>query len=545
MNDRHVPSARPRPLFRLAFLLLAAFIGPASFELSAQTRTQRAGIVWSDLLDDRTDGDFVRVIDRTADAIYLLMYSKKLGHQVQRMDLAMKRVYQRPIELQLGKEELELEDVHIVGRNIVVFASYYDKRNDERNLFVKVYATADMGAVSMYSKVARMDVEDRRNRGAFNTALSPDSSKLLLYMEKPYEKKEKDRFAVKVFDAALTKLWEADIEMPYTDKEFEMEEMKVDNDGSVVCVGVKYASPRERRELKRTGGVPYDYHVLVYWKGQAMPVDETIRVEGKFLQDLTLSLGRDGDVLCAGFYSDKGSWSVRGTFFLRIDRMTKSIVHQSFKEFDKDFILAYMTEKEKGKAERKADRKGEEVEMLEYDIRDIARREDGGALVLAEQYYWWVETIRTTNANGTYSTRTVYHYVYNDIIVVNITPGGDIEWAAKVPKRQHSINDGGYNSSFAANLKGGKVYLVFNDTGENLFLKDGERVGQFEVSGRDALVTLATVDEDGITHREALFSPEKRDAKLCPKDCVQLVDGRSFIYASRKKEYRFGMITFD
>jgi hypothetical protein len=249
--------------------------------------------------------------------------------------------------------------------------------------------------------------------------------------------------------------------------------------------------------------------------------------------------------LCAGLYSDKGTWSVHGTFFLRIDRATKMITHQSFKEFDKDFITSYMTDKEERKAERKAAKDDSEVEMYSYELRDIVQREDGGALVLAEQYYWWVETVRTTNANGTYSTRTLYHYVYNDVIVVNVDPSGDIAWAAKVPKRQHSINDDGYYSSFTANTKGGRTYLVFNDSGENLFLQDGGKVDQFELSGKDAMVTLATIDDDGITHREALLSPEKRDAKVCPKDCMVLMDGRTFLYASRKKEYRYGVVTFD
>jgi hypothetical protein len=206
-------------------------------------------------------------------------------------------------------------------------------------------------------------------------------------------------------------------------------------------------------------------------------------------------------VYCAGFYSEKGTWSIRGTFFLRIDRATKTIVRQSFKEFDTDFITAYMTDKEEQKATKKAERKGESLEMYEYEMRDNIKREDGGAVVVAEQYYMWVETIRTTNANGSVSTRTVYHYVYNDIIVVSIAPSGDIEWNAKVPKRQHSTNDGGYYSSYAMTLKGGKIYLLFNDNGENLFLKDGDKVQQFEVTGKDALVTLATIDEDGIPLR--------------------------------------------
>jgi hypothetical protein len=524
-------------LFACAVLMLLG--------VHAQTRTQRAEIQWGDVLVEKTHGNFVRMIDRTPDAMYQLMTTNKDGYHVQRTDLTMNTVYMKPIELEMGKVELALEDIHIVGDKIIVFASIYDKKADEKNLFMKAYTTADMKSVSMFTKVARIGVESKRNQGAFETKVSPDGSKILIYVEDPFEKKEFDRFAVKVFSKDLEKLWEDDIEMPYSDQEFLMEEMQVDNDGSVICVGVKYAAKQEARQLKREGQVTYEYHILVYWKGQEKPVDEPLVVKDKFLQDLTLSLGKDGDVYCVGFYSEKGTWGIRGTFFLRIDRATKTIVHQSFKEFDTDFITAYMTDKEEQKATKKAERKGESLEMYEYEMRDNIKREDGGAVVVAEQYYMWVETIRTTNANGSVSTRTVYHYVYNDIIVVSIAPSGDIEWNAKVPKRQHSTNDGGYYSSYAMTLKGGKIYLLFNDNGENLFLKDGDKVQQFEVTGKDALVTLATIDEDGITHREALFSPEKRDAKVCPKDCITLEDERMFLYASRKKEYRFGLITFD
>jgi hypothetical protein len=58
------------------------------------------------------------------------------------------------------------------------------------------------------------------------------------------------------------------------------------------------------------------------------------------------------------------------------------------------------------------------------------------------------------------------------------------------------------------------------------------------------LITLATVESDGTVHREALLNVEKRDFITRPKDCVQLQDGRLFIFASWKKEQRFGAVTF-
>ena len=88
------------------------------------------------------------------------------------------------------------------------------------------------------------------------------------------------------------------------------------------------------------------------------------------------------------------------------------------------------------------------------------------------------------------------------------------------------------------------MYFIFNDTGENLFLKSGDKVKQFELKGNDALVTIATVDGEGNVTREALFSPERREAILKPNDCVQLSNDQMLIYATRKKEYRFGLVSF-
>ena len=89
-----------------------------------------------------------------------------------------------------------------------------------------------------------------------------------------------------------------------------------------------------------------------------------------------------------------------------------------------------------------------------------------------------------------------------------------------------------------------KPVFVFNDNGKNLFLTQGQKVEQFELKGKEALITMVTVDADGRVDREALLALEKRDAILRPKACVQTDDARMFIHAERKKEYRFGTITF-
>ncbi len=406
-----------------------------------------------------------------------------------------------------------------------------------------MFDESDMKPIGRLERLASFDVEKRSNTGYFAVSTSPNDAIVLICQLLPFEKEGRERFSLKVYDQEMKPMWDRDVDLPYLDSEFSVESTRVANDGSVVMIGNKYAEKREAKELRKDGKATYEYHLLVYHGDGKEPEDHKINVPDKFLQDLTLNIGEEGDILCGGFYGNKGSFSVRGTYFLRIDRTSKEIVHSSFKEFDRDFITEYMTEKEEAKATKKADKKGEELEMYNYELRDIVRRDDGGAVMVGEQYRFYVTTVTSTDANGNTSTRTVYHYVYNDIIVVNINPEGEIDWAAKVPKRQHSTNDGGYFSSYAMVVKGSNIHLMFNDNGMNLFLKPGDKVEPFKY-GKEMLITLATIDEDGKVSREALLSQEKREAMTRPKSSVQVGDDRLFIYAAWKKEYRFGTVTF-
>jgi hypothetical protein len=392
-----------------------------------------------------------------------------------------------------------------------------------------------------FEKVASISAEKSKNPGQFGIYTSPDRSKVLVALYQPEEKDKeaKEKFELQVYDNDLQQLWAQQVALPYEDDLYGFESLRLDNDGSVLMLGTVSAEKREGKALKREGKPSYEYHLLTFKKDSPVPEDHTIVVADKFLQDLQLGLGQDGDIICAGFFGNKGSFSTRGTFFLRLDRSTKQIVHESYKEFSDDFITEYMTEKEAKKATKKADKKKEDLELYSFYMHDLILRDDGGAVLVAEHFRTY--TVCTTDSKGNRSCST--HYIYNDVIVVNVDPEGNIEWASKVPKRQHTVNSQLY-SGCAVEVKGDKIYVLFNDSGENLFLKPGDKIKEFELTGKDALVVLATVNSDGTTEREALFSPERRDVILRPKDCVELSNEKMFIYASRKKDYRFGLIEF-
>ncbi len=528
---------RASKLIPLTFLLLAFL--PAN----AQKKTDKADVKWGADMTISKDGQFDDVIGDVDNSTFLLMRRKK-DVLIQRMD-GLKVAWQKPVNLELDKKDLTLHTIILTKTEVLIFCRYYDKKDNESRLYLSTYDQAGFKQLKRFEKIASIPAEKQSNTGAFIVSASPDRSKVLVQVLPPYEKKEAiERSTMNVYDADMQLQWSQEFRLPYTDVDYRVESQRVDNDGSVLVLGVKYADKKEKKALKRENKSTYEYHLLVYNGNSPTPQDYAIGVPDKFLQDMTLSMPNEGDIICAGLFGNKGSFSVRGAFFLRLDRATKSISHESFKEFSDDFITSYMTEKEAKKATKKAEKKDQELELPEFVLHDIIHRDDGGAVLIAEQYYMRVVTTTSSTPNGGTVTTTTYHYYYNDVVAVNIDPQGNIEWAVKVPKRQHSVNDNGTFSSCAVEVKAGKVYLVFNDTGENLFVKPGDKIKQFELKGKDALVVLATIDGDGSVSREALFTPDRRDVILRPKDCVQLRDDEMFIYASRKKDYRFGMIQF-
>ena len=148
-----------------------------------------------------------------------------------------------------------------------------------------------------------------------------------------------------------------------------------------------------------------------------------IALRDKFITDLTFRISREGDLVCSGFYSDKGTYSIKGTYFLRIDASSKEILVKNLMAFDFEFLTEYLPDGQKRRAAR-AEESGnarKAPELYRFSLDKLILRSDGGALLIAEQYYVYERYYR--NWDGT--LRYDYFYNYNDIIVVNIRPNGD------------------------------------------------------------------------------------------------------------------------
>lgn len=518
----------------LSFFLLFIVMGSSLF---SQTKSKKVDISWGEeqktskklTLNDLIgfDESGIYALKTKGSKYYLEHYNNKLN-------------ISNTVELDLEREKQENTFEFILQWNnrLLLFSSYPDKSTKKNHLYVQSIDKQSLSLNNDIKKISEIDFEGRRRSqsGSFNYSISNDSSKLLIYYSLPYRKNKNEEFGFHVFDKNMEQIWEKQINLPYEEGLFKIEEYTISNTGDVYVLGVAY---KEKRVSKRHGQPNYNYQILSYSDKGSNFKNIDVELEGKFLTDMQIAINEKDEIICAGFYSTEGTYSIKGSFFLKVDAVNKKVKHSNFKEFDMDFLTQNLSEKAAKKVAKKK-KKGKDVELYEYDLDRIVLREDGGAVLIGEQFY--INVVTTTNSNG--GTTTTYYYNYNDIIAINISPEGNIEWATKIPKRQVTSNDGGFYSSYTLAVVDDKLYFVFNDNGKNLFYKGGSDKLYNFTKNKESLVTLVEVDSNGNQSREALFSVRDADILMRPKVSEQVQENELILFGQRKKVQKFARLTF-
>jgi hypothetical protein len=542
-------------------LITLLFIG---FNTFGQNIEAPAHITWSSELVE-PNNSFISKVIPAGDNFYairrktksgLLAGSKKVFIEKYNSELKLEK--SQDIALKYKSKELDFEDMVILNGNLFLLSSFHNKGKNINYLFSQMINMRNLSGSKNLTKIGEIQTRGLNKEGSFGIHISRDSSKVLIYNDLPYKKGEPERFSLKVFNDSFEELWNRDIKLPYSDDNFSVEEYQVDQNGNVYLLGVIY---QDRSRTRRKGKPTYQYTILAYTENGTNVQEYKIDFKDKFITDLTFRVGDDGDLVCSGFYSTIGDYSIKGTYFFRLNPQTKEIYNRNLKEFEFEFLTEFMSDRKKKKAE-KAEREGntkKQVELFSYSLDNLVLRSDGGALLIAEQYY--VESQRDNDYygygsgfyNGYYNPRSGYynnslnqiedHYNYNDIIVVNIKPTGEIEWTARIPKRQETVNDGGYYSSYAMSIVKDRIFFVFNDNVKN-FQEKKRPETVYYFNGNSSIIALAEVTRDGSVNTYPLFSNKEAGALTIPKICKQSGKNKMTIYGERGQKYRFANITF-
>ena len=421
--------------------------------------------------------------------------------------------------------DLSFESIYFMNGNLILFASHYDREKDINILYAEIldeHATPK----KQFAEVARISATQKSNPGSFYTGMSNDSTQILLVVNPPYDKYANETFTLQLVDKDLNTKWKKEIIPPYKDEFFALDNFIVAGNGDVYMIATvskdKSVMSRQERRLEPT----YYHTVLMYEHATNDLKEYKVTLDPKFISDIKMTINEKGDIICAGFYSHKCSNSIIGSFYLKIDKQSKAITNQGTKDFPMDFLSQFMSSKKASKGK----------ELYDYILKHLVLRDDGGAVLVAEQYY---EILEQSYDPTTHMYTYNYYYYYNDIIVVSIDPSGEIAWAKKIPKYQISRNDGGYYSSFAFAVSGDKMYFMFNDNSKNLKSQNQEvQKYRYMNNPKKSTAILVTMDSNGNQDRQAMFNNRDLKIILRPKLFMQINEHRMILYGEMRSNFK-------
>jgi hypothetical protein len=430
------------------------------------------------------------------------------------------------IPLNSFNNDFNVVDIFPFAEQIVTLTSFYDRGGDKNTLFAQTIDKSTLQLNDKRVEVAEINAKRRLNKGGFDYAISRDSSKLLIFSNLPFDRRGSEKLSLNVYDTKLDLQWKKTVELPFPDRNFQVENYEVDKNGNVYLLGKLYENTG-LVTIFRQSTPNYSYVIVAYRNDGEDVKNYDVSLGEDFITDLTIRVGNNGDLICAGFYSERSTQGMKGAFFSKINAETKEMYDIKRGAFKPEFLEQFMSKR------RSKKKRGE---LYNYRIDQLVLRSDGGALMIAEQFYIRVTT--RTDANGFVTTTTTYFY--NDIIAVNINPDGTVAWAARIPKRQ---SDGsGAFSSYAMSISGGKIYFIYNDHPKNITRTDYRKIKNF--NGKKSIVTLATLSADGSYEKIPLFSNRDENIVTRPKIARQINKNELIIFGTFKKRYKFGKIIF-
>ncbi|MFI5172599.1 MAG: hypothetical protein ACHQFW_09420 [Chitinophagales bacterium] len=522
-------------------ILLLSFLLP-SFMLFSQEH--KVTVELSDVYTEPKNSIVYDVIGYDDGGVVLSRFNRKgllsLNMSLEKYSHSLKLLSMRDYEFESGGEEVTYGSAFYFHDKVYLFGSAYYKKTKKRNIFTHEVDPKTLTAKGAPKLLKSIQETDNGSIALGDYVLSEDEKTLAFYGLPGYFKKSmslsgipiqfssnKDQIkgSVMVLGKDMEVKYETEFTLPYEEKLYDVSSVKVGNDGNFYVLGRLF---NEKAKEKKRGEPNYKY-VITTFKNNGKDISEyTVTLDDKFITDCSFYLNDENNIVCAGFYSTKGTYSIKGTFYMVIDGSSKTISGKSTKEFDTEFLKLFMSD---NKAE-----KGNE--LSNFDLEDIIIREDGGAVLIGEKYY---VTQHTTYNASTNSSRTYYVYHYNDIIVININPDNTIEWATRVPKVQASSS--GFYLSYAVHVKDEMIYLLFNDNDKNLDEKNPDKIYAYD--GKNSIATLATITPDGEYKKSALFSNKEEGVIMRPIVSEQINNDELIIYCEKRRDYVIGKIKFE
>lgn len=463
-----------------------------------------------------------KFIGQDDDGVYAMrrklgLFSRNDAPIIEYYDNELNIAYSKGVEL--PRKEMDIVSTFFFNDTLFAFVEYFDREKNINYLYGS-YISREGKIDQNFSELAAVEVESKRKSNWYTIDNSVDSTKFLISIIPSYEKREERQVHLKVIDHRYREYSDIRVEFPFAQRDFSFQTIELAPSGDIhIMASVKVDDGRR---------APRELRLFTVFKDESIH-EYPIIIGQNYITEYLMRVKSSGDVIISGFYSDKGGASMKGIFSLEVNPQRREITNTTTTDFTESFLAQFMSA-------RKA-KKGKE--LWGYEVRDIFFKEDGGIQLLSEYYHFYIT--QTTNAQG--QTTTTYHYVYGNIMIADMDKEGRINWWAKIPKMQHTTNDGGFYSGMSYHFINGKIHLVYNDHPKNMEEVDPDRLRN--LNKKKAWTVLVTIDGDGNAEKTPLFKAKDKKTLLVPKSGRQVSKNEQILVSTVGKNYRLCRIKYN
>jgi hypothetical protein len=333
---------------------------------------------------------------------------------------------------------------------------------------------------------------------SYGLRISPDGNILMAFTYIPSKGSEGEKLHVKLIDNQLDSIWEGDIEHSIKDKVFQLESVKIDNQGNIYTLGTEFPKTKFHKKSR----VPdYAYHITVFHNKATQRTDIPIKLRGKTVGDMGFAILDDNSISTYGTVTKPGYFDVEGYFISSYDKVSG------------EQLSHFRSEKEVSAWPEFLDRKLNNLDRTHmfnngagyylYQFHEPVMRSDGGYYIVAEQF---AVKYRDNDAFeygvDLYDIKAVSSNVYDYLYVISVDSAGQPVFRASIPKLQGGTFAGSAGMSYGLATSGDDIYLVYNDVYKNLDLEAEKKRDRFDNFSGSAVVVTKVSPEGKISTGE-------------------------------------------
>jgi hypothetical protein len=342
-----------------------------------------------------------KIIGHDKDHYYVIKFHSG-QYYFEKLDNDLNIMLEQRIKLFEGLKTYDLETVVHFYDELYIFVSR--RRFDDITLFYQKINKSNLLPTTDLIPITTVEFV-KGNWADFHFALSRHEKRLLVAsrIKLLWTKAQFNEYYV--FGEGLKLIWKRKDSFKYTGQGPRDNKYLVDEMGNMSILSL------QKREtiLSLLSDIKNMYTIYRCTNNGADFNEYPITFEERYIRGINIVGGENGELICAGLYSETFRVGVRGTFFFKIDPLDGRIYDNYRNEFDQALLAQFAALKEPIIKDE---------ELVKYIMTDLVLRENGKIILIAEQLF-----------EQTYDT-------YNHLIVTCYDISGQVYWTRIVEKNQ-------------------------------------------------------------------------------------------------------------